>query len=127
METQFFICPICGNIIVKVKDSGVTPVCCGKEMEALTAKESEGMGKEKHLPVVSIDGCKIHVEVGEIAHPMEEKHHIEFIALETADGLDIRHTCSLPAAKADFDACGSKPTAVYEYCNLHGLWKTVID
>lgn len=126
METKFYICPICGNIIVKVKDSGVTPFCCGQEMETLTPKQTEGMGKEKHLPVVKKDGCKIRVDVGEIAHPMEEKHHIEFIALETENGINIRYTGKQQIACAEFDTCGEKPTAVYEYCNLHGLWKTKI-
>lgn len=26
-------CEACGNVVTMVKDSGVTPVCCGKPME----------------------------------------------------------------------------------------------
>ena len=35
MNTKFYICRTCGNIIEKINDSGVPVVCCGKKMEEL--------------------------------------------------------------------------------------------
>ena len=35
MATKFYKCAHCGNVIVKVVDSGVPVVCCGKKMEEL--------------------------------------------------------------------------------------------
>ena len=30
MEQKFYICKHCGNIIAKVKDTGVPVICCGE-------------------------------------------------------------------------------------------------
>ena len=124
MKTKFYRCNHCGNIIVKCVDSGVPVVCCGEKMEELTANTVEA-SVEKHLPVVTpIDECKIKVEVGSVAHPMAPEHHIDFIYVETENGgqrIDLKDK-----PEAVFCVCGDKPTAVYEYCNLHGLWKTAL-
>ena len=83
---------------------------------------------EKHLPVVTrIDDCHIKVEVGSVAHPMTEGHHIAFIYVETEHGgirIDLPHEGK---PEAVFCVCNAKPIAVYEYCNLHGVWKTEIN
>ena len=42
---------------------------------------------EKHVPVLSADKNTVKVTVGSVAHPMEEKHFIEWIALETSQGV----------------------------------------
>jgi superoxide reductase len=79
---------------------------------------------EKHVPVVTrLDDCKIKVEVGSVAHPMTEEHHIAFIVLETNRGFQKADLAHEGAAEVVFAlADGEKPVAVYEYCNLHGLW-----
>ena len=78
---------------------------------------------EKHLPVVTwIDENTIKVEVGSVAHPMLEEHHIAFVYVETENGgirVDLKDKPEALIALG-----GQKPIAVYEYCNLHGLWKT---
>lgn len=92
----------------------------------LKANTSDG-AQEKHVPVVSIQGNNVDVEVGSVAHPMLEEHYITGIYLETSLG---GHFASLkPGAepKASFILKdGEQLTAVYEYCNLHGLWKLEI-
>ena len=78
---------------------------------------------EKHVPVVTkIDDNHIKVEVGSVAHPMLPEHHIAFIYVETENGGHRFDLTDKP--EAVFCTCDSKPIAVYEYCNLHGLWKT---
>jgi superoxide reductase len=96
-------------------------VCCGEKMEELIPNTVEASG-EKHIPVVTrIDDCTIKVEVGSVAHPMLPEHHISFIYVETENGgirVDLKDK-----PEATICTCGAKPVAVYEYCNLHGLWK----
>ena len=123
MATRFFKCRHCGNVIQKVVDSKVPVVCCGEKMEELVPGIVEA-SVEKHLPVVTwIDERTIKVEVGSVAHPMTEDHHIAFIYVETENGgmrIDLPHDGK---PEAVFCTCNDKPVAVYEYCNLHGLWK----
>lgn len=126
MATKFYKCNHCGNVIVKQVDSGVPVVCCGQKMEELVANTVDA-SQEKHVPVVTkIDDCKIKVQVGSVEHPMVEEHHIAFIYVETENG-GMRISLKVPEKpEAVFCTCNDKPVAVYEYCNLHGLWKTVL-
>ena len=125
MATKFFKCRHCGNVIEKVVDSGVAVICCGEKMEELVPNTVEASG-EKHIPVVTrIDECTIKVEVGSVPHPMLPEHHIAFIYVETEDGGIRINLKDMP--EAIVCTCSSKPVAVYEYCNLHGLWKTELN
>lgn len=124
MAVQFFKCNHCGNVIIKMVDSKVPIFCCGKKMEELVANTEEA-STEKHLPVATkIDDCRLKIEVGSVAHPMLPEHHIAFIYIETENGgmkIDLKDK-----PEAIFCTCTDKPIAVYEYCNLHGLWKTTL-
>ncbi|MBQ2985554.1 MAG: desulfoferrodoxin [Clostridia bacterium] len=124
-NNKFYICRHCGNIVNSIKNSGVPMVCCGEKMEELTANTVEA-SQEKHLPVVSILGDKVKVEVGSAAHPMLEEHSIQWIYLETTKGGQRKDLQPGEAPEAEFTLTNEKPVAVYEYCNLHGLWKTEI-
>ena len=122
MATKFFKCRHCGNVVEKVVDSGIPVVCCGEKMEELIPNTVEASG-EKHIPVVThIGENTIKVEVGSVPHPMLPEHHISFIYVETEDGGIRVNLKDKP--EAIICTCTSKPIAVYEYCNLHGLWKT---
>lgn len=115
---------MCGNVVVKTVDSGVPLVCCGETMEELAPNTVDGLG-EKHLPVVTRpDECTVEVRVGSIPHPMLPEHSIRFIYLETENGGQIRFLQTPFPAIATFCGCKDRVVAVYEYCNLHGLWKT---
>ena len=122
MATKFYKCATCGNVIQKVVDSKVPVVCCGEKMQELVANTVDASA-EKHVPVVTrIDDCHIKVEVGSVAHPMLPEHHIAFIYVETEKGgirVDLTDKPEVVVC-----VCDSNPVAVYEYCNLHGLWKT---
>ena len=123
MATKFFLCTTCGNVVVKVVNSGVKLVCCGKEMMELIPGTSDG-AMEKHVPVLErVDDCTVKVKVGSLPHPMTKGHHIAFIYLETENGGQIKYLDPEGAAEACFCICKDKPVAVYEYCNIHGLWK----
>lgn len=124
-ETRFYICKHCGNFVEMIHSSGVKPVCCGDEMTEVVANTVEA-SVEKHLPVVTVSGDAVHVAVGSVAHPMTEQHYIQWIYLKTEGG--VQRKCLRPGdvPAADFVLAGDKPVAAYEYCNLHGLWKTDI-
>ena len=79
---------------------------------------------EKHVPVVEINGNHVHAVVGSVLHPMTEPHYIDFIALVTDQKAELKRLDHTGAPEADFElAEGEKVVAVYEFCNLHGLWK----
>lgn len=121
-ELKFYRCKHCGNIIVKLYDAGVPVVCCGEKMEELTANTVDA-SREKHVPSVSIVGNIVQVNVGEIPHPMEEKHYIMWVYLQTKKGGQIKYLAPGDEPKAAFALNDDEVVAVYEYCNIHGLWK----
>ena len=86
MQTRFYICRHCGNVIEKVHDAGVPVVCCGEKMEALIPNTVEA-SEEKHLPVVTVQDGGVHVNVGSADHPMVDGHYIQWIVLETENGI----------------------------------------
>ena len=120
--TRFYICEKCGNLVHVVKDSGVNPVCCGEKMKELVAGVVEA-SHEKHIPVVTVDGNLVKVNVGSVEHPMSEEHSILWVYLETEGGGYLRYLKVGENPQAEFCVKGDKPVAVYAYCNLHGLWK----
>ncbi|MBE6963720.1 MAG: desulfoferrodoxin [Ruminococcaceae bacterium] len=122
-ELQFFVCEHCGNIIEKIHDAGVPVMCCGQKMTRLIPGTVEASA-EKHIPAVTVEGDLVKVQVGSVLHPMLEEHHIAWIWLETTSGVQRRALVPGAEPTAEFAlADGEKPVAVYEYCNLHGLWK----
>jgi len=124
-KQKFFICQYCGNMIGLINDQGVPMVCCGEDMTELIPNTTDA-SVEKHVPVVTADGAGISVQVGSVAHPMEEGHHIAFIYVESEHGGQRKCVKSSGAPVAGFSFVDDKPVAVYAYCNLHGLWKTEV-
>ena len=119
---KFYICETCKNIITKIVDSKVPVVCCGKPMKELIPGAVDG-ALEKHVPVVTIEGNTVRVQIGEVIHPMLAEHYIQFVALETKNGCQIKNLKAGDEPKTEFVlADGDEAVAVYEYCNLHGLW-----
>lgn len=123
MEQKFYICERCGNIIAKVKDTGVPVMCCGQPMKEIVPGTSDA-SLEKHVPVYEVIDNVVKVKVGSIEHPMTKEHYIEWISLQTKNG-NQRKTLS-PEDKPE--ACfaildDDEVEAVYAYCNLHSLWK----
>jgi len=114
-------CMLCGNIVEVTHAGDGELVCCGQPMKLFVENTTDG-AKEKHVPVIEkIDGG-YKVKIGSVAHPMEEKHYIEWIEIQ-ADGKSYKQ----------YLAPGQKPEAIFkidavnvtarEYCNIHGLWK----
>ncbi len=119
-QLEIYKCSICGNIAEVLHAGAGELVCCGQSMQLLTENTVDA-AKEKHVPVIEMGATSITVQVGSVAHPMEEKHYIEWIEL-IADGKVYRQ----------FLKPGDKPEATFlitakqvtarEFCNLHGHW-----
>ena len=123
MEQNFYYCKHCGNIVVKVNDSGVPLICCGEKLEVLSPNTNDG-AKEKHLPVYSVKCGKVTVNIGEIPHPMTTDHYIEWVKLQTSTGNQFKRLSPNTAPTVTFNINKDEIIeAVFAYCNLHGLWK----
>lgn len=120
---KFYICEHCGNIVTFVKDSGVPVMCCGQKMTELVPGTVDA-SVEKHVPVVEVKGSAVSVRVGAAEHPMLPEHFITWVALETNLGSQIKYLEPGQKPEAQFILVeGEEVKAVYEYCNIHGLWK----
>ena len=122
-RATFYRCAKCGNIVVKVVEGGGVITCCGAPMEVIEPNTTDA-ATEKHVPVVSVEGDKIIVNVGSADHPMVEEHFIQWIYVVTEEGVLARCLKPGEAPHAEITLGGQKPLMVFEYCNLHGLWKT---
>ena len=120
----FYRCEHCGSIIAYIHDSGVRCVCCGEEMKPIEPNTTDAAG-EKHVPVIEQDGRTVTVTVGSVEHPMLDVHYIEWILLETKEGRQRKTLKPGEKPVATFALTnGDAVVAAYEYCNLHGLWKS---
>jgi len=120
---DLYKCNICGNVVEILHTGAPSLVCCGQPMEKLEAK-TEDTGNEKHVPVVASLPGRIQVTVGSVAHPMEEKHYIQFIEVLTADQVLRAELHPAQHPQASFQVDSKDVLEVREYCNIHGLWKT---
>jgi superoxide reductase len=120
-QLQVYKCDVCGNIVEVMHAGGGELVCCGQPMK-LFKENSVDAAKEKHVPVIekTADGFK--VKVGSVAHPMEEKHWIEWVEL-IVDGKVYRQFLKPGQAPEAVFCIQADTVTAREYCNLHGLWK----
>lgn len=118
---QVYKCELCGNIAAMVHTGAGSMVCCGQPMN-LCAENTVDAAKEKHIPVVTKTETGYAVKVGSVAHPMEEKHFIEWIELCVGNTSYRQFLKPGDTPEATFCIKADAVTA-RAYCNLHGLWK----
>jgi superoxide reductase len=118
---EIYQCEACGNIVEVLQGGDGELVCCGQPMKLMVENKVDA-AKEKHVPVLEKVSGGVKVKVGSVAHPMEDKHYIEWIEI-IADGKAYRQFLkSGEKPEASFQVTADKIQA-REYCNLHGLWK----
>lgn len=124
---QVYKCELCGNIVTAIHPGGGDLVCCGQPMKQMTENTVDA-AKEKHVPVIEKTEKGYKVKVGSVAHPMEEKHYIEWIELKVGGTIYVKPLAPGQAPEAEFCvcSCATGPVIAREYCNLHGLWKAEI-
>jgi superoxide reductase len=116
-------CNICGNIVEVLHAGNGELVCCGEAMKMLEPKTQEAEGKEKHIPVIVHAENQVKVKVGSVPHPMEEKHHIEWIEINVDGKICRKYLQPGNPAEAVFNETSDNIIA-REYCNIHGYWTT---
>ncbi len=121
-KMEVYKCEICGNIVEVLHGGKGELTCCGEAMKKMEEQTADS-AVEKHVPVIEKgkDGI-VTVKVGSIPHPMEEKHHIEWVQLIMGEKAYRIFLDPGDAAEADFTLEGDNVHA-REYCNIHGLWK----
>jgi len=124
-NNRFYICEHCGNIVEMVNNAGVPLMCCGQKMTALEAGTKEA-SHEKHIPVASVNGNTVVVNVGSVEHPMAEEHSILWVELVTDKGVQRKNLEVGKPPIVTFELSDENPVEVYAYCNLHGLWKSEV-
>lgn len=121
-KIEIYKCEKCGNIVEVFATGAGTLVCCGENM-VLQEENTVDAAKEKHVPVIEKSGGKVTVRVGQAAHPMEEKHYIQWIELVAGDDVYTRFLSPGDAPEAVFTT-DSEAVYARAYCNLHGHWKS---
>ena len=129
-ELSLYKCNICGNIVEVAIDGGGVLVCCGEEMQKLKPQH-EDTHADKHMPVVTFNGDGIQkivqIKIGEFEHPMDEEHYIQFIEAYSKDGVYLKRKVLYPDEKPELHfLCSSSEMIVRAYCNIHGLWETIV-
>ena len=124
-KLEIYKCPTCGNIVELEHVGGGGLSCCGKPMQLQIAGSSDGAG-EKHIPVIDKTDNGYIVKVSSVEHPMLQEHYIEWIEIITEN--NVYRTFLKPEEKPEafFPNINEKIILVREYCNIHGLWETVI-
>jgi superoxide reductase len=119
---EIYKCNVCGNI-VEVLHAGMGElVCCGEPMQLMEEKTQDS-SVEKHVPYVEKTKNGILVKIGQNqAHPMEEKHYIEWIQVIIDSAAYRKFLKPGDKPQAEFPIKADKVQA-REYCNIHGLWK----
>lgn len=123
-KLEIYKCEVCGNIVEMLHEGAGELVCCNQPMK-LFSENSVDAAKEKHVPVIEKTDTGYKVTIGSVAHPMEEKHYIEWIELVADNKVYRKFLKPGDKPEASFCTSSTKITA-REYCNLHGLWKGVV-
>ena len=114
-KLQIYKCEVCGNIVEMLHAGAGELVCCGQPMK-LYQENTVDAAKEKHVPVIEKTATGFKVKVGSVAHPMEEKHYIEWIEV-IADGQAYRK----------FLNPGEAPEATFEHQGREGYGPGVLQ
>ena len=118
---EVYKCNLCGNIVEVVTSGAGALVCCGQDM-VLMEENTVDAAQEKHVPVPTRVNGGWEAVVGSVAHPMEEKHWIEWIELN-ANGTSYKEFLDPGQEPKAYFPIDAAEVDVRAYCNLHGLWK----
>ncbi|MEW6554877.1 MAG: desulfoferrodoxin [Actinomycetota bacterium] len=119
---EIYKCEICGNIVEVLHGGKGALVCCGEDM-VLQVENTVDAAVEKHVPLVEVLEDGVLVKVGEVAHPMQDDHYIEWVQIIIGDRCSRIFLAPGMAPEGKFTPPKEGITA-REYCNLHGLWKS---
>jgi len=123
LKPKFYYCEDCDSLVILVRESEIVMTCCGQPMIELVPGIAFASQK-KHQPIYRVEGKRVFVTFESQSHPMDESHMIEWIALQTKNGLVHKSLSPGRVPETTFALCeDDEVEAVYAYCNVHGLWK----
>jgi superoxide reductase len=127
---QIYKCKVCGNVIEILHAGAGELVCCGQPMKLLK-ENTEDADTEKHVPVIEempANVCQgkdgVIIKVGEVDHPMNDDHYIEWIEIIPEDGKRGKRFLKAGDSPQVEFYTRKKIVGARAYCNLHGLWKS---
>lgn len=112
LRSQFYVCPICGNVLHSMGPAVVS--CCGLTLPPLEAEQPD----EEHAVQVEVIEHEHYVTVD---HPMTKAHYISFLAYVTGDRCNFVKLYPEGNAQTRFFIRGHG--MLYWYCNHHGLFR----
>jgi superoxide reductase len=118
---EFYKCGECGNIVMITHTGEGELTCCGQAMKKLEEKTADA-GKEKHVPVTEATATGMKVKVGEVPHPMEKEHYIQWISVKKGRNFYIHALRPGEAPEAEFPVENTGDVKSLIFCNVHGLW-----
>lgn len=108
---KFYVCPSCGSVITATGDSEIS--CCGRKLDALTAKPED----EEHKIHVDVVDDEYYITIG---HEMSKDHYLSFVAYVSYDRVLVVKL--YPEQDAAVRLPRMRRGKLYVYCNQHGLW-----
>lgn len=111
-KANFYICPICGNVITAV-GQGVFS-CCGTTLFKAEVEECD----EMHEICIELVDNEYHISM---EHSMNKKHYVSFIAYVTSNSCEIVKLYPEQDISVRFTRKGHG--VLYAYCNIHGMFK----
>ena len=114
-KVQFYICPVCGNIITSVGSGSFS--CCGITLPKQEPEEDDG----DHLICIETVDNEYHVVM---EHPMNKNHYVSFIAYVTSDSVEIVKLYPEQSISVRFRRKGHG--MICAYCNRHGMFRKMI-
>ena len=109
---KFYVCPVCGNVIIATGETVVS--CCGITLPPLEAEPAD----EEHAIRKEIAEDEFFVSVD---HPMTKEHYISFLAAVSDFGVQLVKLYPEGNAEARFKI--DRVKTLYAYCNRHGLFR----
>lgn len=120
---QVYKCNICGNVVEMLHAGAGELVCCGEPME-LKQENTVDAAQEKHVPIIEKTENGLLIKIGEVPHPMNEDHYIEWIEVEAGGRLHRKWLKPGDAPEMEIKCKNIDAVSAREYCNLHGLWRS---
>ena len=115
LRSQFYVCPVCGNVIHGMGESVIH--CHGVLLQPEEAEETD----ENHKIFIEHVEDEYYVQ---IRHEMTKDHYISFIAAVSSDRMQMVKLYPEGDAQARFKINGVKK--IYFYCNRSGLFSVTL-
>jgi transcriptional regulator with XRE-family HTH domain len=114
LRSQFYVCPVCGNVIHSMGESVIH--CHGV---LLQPEETEATDEDHKIIIEHVED-EYYVQ---IKHEMTKNHYISFIAAVSSDRMQMVKLYPEGDAQARFKINGVKK--IYFYCNRSGLFSVI--